>query len=75
LDPPDTITFHAGSATVADASDLDPFGFTLDGARYVGHSVVSQTPEYNLVVNVVNVVNVVGLPDAGSGFGWVLLLG
>ncbi|SFC17409.1 hypothetical protein SAMN05216344_110116 [Polaromonas sp. OV174] len=66
---PDTITFHAGSATVAEARDLDPLGFTLDGAHPAAQNVLAQTPEYDLVVNVV------GLPDAGSGSGWVLLLG
>lgn len=38
MNQPDTITFHGGSATVAQTRDLDPLGLTLDGARYVGPS-------------------------------------
>lgn len=66
---PETITFRGGPATVAEAHDLDTLGFILDGARCSCHGVPAQTPEFDLVVNVV------GLPDAGNVSGWVLLLG
>ena len=66
---PETITFHGGPATVVEARNLDTLGFTLDGARCSCHGIPGQTPESDLVVNVV------GLPDAGNVSGWVLLLG
>ena len=66
---PDTITIYGRPATVADARELDLFGFKLDGERYVDQSVPANTEGCDVVVNVV------GLPDAGSGSGWVLLLG
>ncbi|WP_092005010.1 hypothetical protein [Polaromonas sp. OV174] len=66
---PETITFHGGSATLADVRDLDPFGFTLNGARHVDQNVPVQAQAYDVVVTVV------GLSDVGSGSGWVLLLG
>lgn len=66
---PETITFHGGPAAVIEAQDLDSLEFMLDGARCADHGVPAQTQEYDLVVNVV------GLPDAASVSGWVLLLG
>lgn len=66
---PDTITIYGRPATVADARELDLLGFTLDGASHVDQNLLAQAQAHDVVVNVV------GLPDAGSGSGWVLLLG
>lgn len=66
---PDTLTFLGGSATIVEARNLDLFGWAQDGVRYVDQRVARQTPEGDLVVNVV------GLPDAESVSGWVLMLG
>jgi hypothetical protein len=65
----DNITIFGGPATIADAGELDLFGFKLDGEWYVGHNEVAKTEEYGVVVNVV------GLPEGGVSTGWVLLLG
>ena len=66
---PDTITIYGRPATVADARELDLFGFKLDGERYVDQNVPANTEECDVVVNVV------GLPDMGYPAGWQLLLG
>ena len=66
---PDTITFHGGSASAAEARNLDLFGFTLDGANHIDQNVLAKTEAYDVVVNVV------GLSEVGYSAGWVLLLG
>ena len=66
---PDTITFHGGPAVAAEARNIDMFEFTLDGASHVDQNVLAKTEAHEVVVNVV------GLSDAGSVSGWVLLLG